>query len=290
MTICYTFKKEVIFCKCDLIYTPNHRLSYNFTESRETKEMTDHEFIKSFSFNILNHGRYHHTDNSKGVLYHYIGCLISGNAVLATKSERIEVEPGELFYIPNGCKYHSYWFASDSEVKFYSFAFSYFPKSQSKSYVLQKLSADADTEAIFSRLTENISVSASSVGLLYTLLGKTEPSMIYVSSDPRSEVLDRATALLTEDPEISINELSRLCSVSESTLYGLFKRHLGRTPSYMRNRIRCEKARTLLETTDTPIEDISRILGFSSSSYFRKIFFEHTRSTPRDVRKNARHI
>jgi AraC-like DNA-binding protein len=114
--------------------------------------------------------------------------------------------------------------------------------------------------------------------------------MIYVSSDPRSEVLDRATSLLREDPEISIGELSRLCSVSESTLYGLFKRYLGKTPNCMRNSIRCEKARLLLETTDMPVEEISRVLGFSSSSYFRKIFFEHTHSTPRDVRKNARHI
>ena len=38
--------------------------------------------------------------------------------------------------------------------------------------------------------------------------------------------------------------------------------------------------------TDLSVEDISRLLGFSSSSYFRKVFFAGTKKTPREYRRS----
>ena len=38
--------------------------------------------------------------------------------------------------------------------------------------------------------------------------------------------------------------------------------------------------------TDKKIEEISSMLNFSSSSYFRKILKQHTGKTPREIRKN----
>jgi len=49
----------------------------------------------------------------------------------------------------------------------------------------------------------------------------------------------------------------------------------------------CKKSIDLLQTTDLPIEEISGMMGFSSSSYFRKVLKEHTGKTPHEIRKDA---
>ena len=51
----------------------------------------------------------------------------------------------------------------------------------------------------------------------------------------------------------------------------------------------CERAAELLITTDLSVEEISAMLSFSSSSYFRKIFKKHTGQTPLQIRKNTKY-
>ncbi|MBQ4116900.1 MAG: helix-turn-helix domain-containing protein [Clostridia bacterium] len=54
--------------------------------------------------------------------------------------------------------------------------------------------------------------------------------------------------------------------------------------------ILCEKAVTLLTTTDKSVQEISDMHGFSSTSYFRKILYRYTNNTPRDIRKKTEKI
>jgi AraC-like DNA-binding protein len=48
-----------------------------------------------------------------------------------------------------------------------------------------------------------------------------------------------------------------------------------------------EAAKDLLVSTDQPVEEISRMLNFSSSVYFRKCFKEHFGISPRQMRKDC---
>lgn len=45
-----------------------------------------------------------------------------------------------------------------------------------------------------------------------------------------------------------------------------------------------QNALDLLAHTDLTIEEISSKVGFSSSNYFRKVFFDITGKTPKEVR------
>ena len=47
-------------------------------------------------------------------------------------------------------------------------------------------------------------------------------------------------------------------------------------------------ARMALETTDTPMQDIARHLGFGSAAYFTRFIAAHTRHTPTELRRSAR--
>ena len=72
--------------------------------------------------------------------------------------------------------------------------------------------------------------------------------------------------------------------LKEATLYTAFKRH-GSTPNQTRQKLLVKQAKQLLTTTDSSVQTISDQLGFSSSSYFRKILRRYTGKTPMQIRK-----
>lgn len=82
-----------------------------------------------------------------------------------------------------------------------------------------------------------------------------------------------------------MEQVASYCGVSQTALYNAFRQQLGITPNGMRQGILCEAARELLVTTGLSVEEISSRLGFSSSSYFRKVLFQHTGKTPLAIRK-----
>ena len=73
-------------------------------------------------------------------------------------------------------------------------------------------------------------------------------------------------------------------------MYHLLKTKLGKTPNRLRQEAKCQQAVKLLTCTDLSVEQISTQLGFSSSSYFRKIFHSKVHKTPTAYRKESRNI
>ena len=245
--------------------------------------MNDQQFFKSFAFNEFKRRGFTHVDNSRGIDMHYIGYMKKGSAYIVTADTRIDIGVGDMFYIPKGCRYHSYW--SDPEyVLFDSIGFEYFPKRE-VSYRLQLLSPCGEAIEIYRALSSSLEVNALSVGRLYTLLGLLEGDMEADQSFAKSKALCRALDILYADPFAKMSSVASQLSVSESTLYNLFKDRMGKTPNRVRQEIVCEKAVQMLKNTNLSVEEISESLYFSSSSYFRKVFFSVTGKTPREVRR-----
>ena len=48
-----------------------------------------------------------------------------------------------------------------------------------------------------------------------------------------------------------------------------------------------QKAIELISNTTLSIEEISTKVGFGSSNYFRKVFFQMTDKKPKELRKNS---
>ena len=67
-----------------------------------------------------------------------------------------------------------------------------------------------------------------------------------------------------------------------------FRAAFGTTFSLYLSAWRIEKARELLKTTDLPISDIVRAVGFTDFSYFSKTFREQVGCTPTAYRRNER--
>lgn len=250
--------------------------------------MNNQQFCNSFYFSKITFSREHQTDcaGSPGSPRNYIGMIIKGSGRLVTAEKTLCLQKGEPFFIPMGCKYHSYWFPENGVVSWHSLGFELLPFTGNKKPIIQKITFNKSAERYFENIVSDYSINSGSVGSLYMLLHEFENSLEYKKSNFGGTV-EKALNSVNSNPFQSISEIADNCGVSESTLYAAFRSSVGYSPNYARQKVLCERAIKLLETTDCPIEEISGRLGFSSSSYFRKVLRLHTGLTPREIRKGS---
>ena len=246
--------------------------------------MNDIIFSRSFSFLSHHFTTYHHTDMMQGTTCHHIGYLKHGRAKFVTDSVTHEFNEGDVFFIPCGCKYCSYWYGED-KISFDSYAFTYLPQSSNDTYKLQKLNVTQTARRYIDELSSDKRVNIKTVGLLYMFLGELVSDMEKIKSNKNSALIAKARSYMYSHNEYSVGDIARHCNVSESALYATFRESAGHTPIDEKHSIQTEKAIQLLITTDMSVEQISDKLSFSSPSYMRKILKKKTSKTPREIRK-----
>ncbi len=249
--------------------------------------MNKSNFFKSFHFSIYSFQKYHLTDRTKTPnSCHFFACLIKGNGKIKTKDTELNLAPGEIFFIPKGLRYQSQWFREDGkEVKFFSFGFEFSPSA--KSFDLQKVPCTDKAKEIFKELCEEIPTTEKGIGKLYCFFAEVSENMKETKSPHINPIVRKALEYIAENPTIRNSEIAKLCSISESGLYLIFKKHTGKTPNEIRLEVLCEKAILWLTTTNKSVQEISDTLNFSSTSYFRKVLKKFTGKTPREIRKNS---
>lgn len=244
--------------------------------------MNNQEFYNSFFFTQFQYDKLRHTDNATnhGASHHFIGWLTHGTAKLVSAQNTVHIHAGDIVYIPMGLRYHSYWYPDETGlVHWYSFGCKQLPAEHS--YILQKLQTDT---ALLRQITDHLKDKATNIGLLYSFYAQLLPQMIADTSSIELAV-HRASGYMRQNPHARIEQVASYCGVSQTALYNAFRQQMGITPNTMRQKILCENARELLVTTGLSVEEISSRLGFSSSSYFRKVLFQHTGKTPLAIRK-----
>ena len=252
--------------------------------------MNDIIFYKNFKFKEFNYNREIRCDNSHGVEFHYIGYLKHGSGCIVTESKEIRISAGEMFYIPKGCKYHSCWIPEGDCVRFDSIGFLYFPTPTPNGYRLQKIARDEEIIRAFAPLSESKEHSLASISALYSLLDILKDKMIAAPPDRETALYEDFREHLRRDPRLTVPEYASLCGVSEALLYARVREYSGKTPNELRQEELCRHAAELLRTTDHKVEDICCRLGFSSSNYFRKVFFKVYGKTPSQVRRERNTI
>lgn len=87
------------------------------------------------------------------------------------------------------------------------------------------------------------------------------------------------------DQDLSVAFICQKTFLSTSVLYNLFRKHFHCTVSEYVNAKRVEKAAHLLLTTDLPVKDIARKVGFTDPAYFSKKFKQIQNVQPLQYRK-----
>lgn len=85
---------------------------------------------------------------------------------------------------------------------------------------------------------------------------------------------------------VTVDELSKLCYLSPSRFFYLFKQQTGTSPIVYKNKIACQRsAQDLLNDKTKPIAEIAKEHGFSSVVYFERVFKKIMGKSPSVYRK-----
>lgn len=251
-------------------------------------------FCKSFTFKTISFSGCRHTDNSRGTECHFFARMLKGKGRIVTLDKKeMTVCAGDVFYLPMGLKYHSYWSGDggdDNGVIWESYRFTLLPTRSAKNYKMQKIRVNCEDKEILDRLSKDKEVSPYSVAQLYLFWSHVLPSLSEDISDPKDILMEKAKEYISENPDFKVPELARHCGMSESGLYAFFKSRAGITPIEMKNKMKVEEAVSLLCSTDLSVEEISERLGFGTAAYFRNIVKRYTGKTPMKIRKEEEFI
>jgi signal transduction histidine kinase/AraC-like DNA-binding protein len=107
-------------------------------------------------------------------------------------------------------------------------------------------------------------------------------------SGEAQRLVRKAMAYIHEHfPEpISRRDIARHVSIAEDYLTYCFRQELGTTPIKYLQRYRVNRARSLLRRDENTITEIARMVGFSDSGYFSRIFHRETGMSPESFRRS----
>lgn len=84
--------------------------------------------------------------------------------------------------------------------------------------------------------------------------------------------------------EIDCSTLADICCTSTAQMYRLFKKETNETPISFKNKLRIDRAKTMLLDPSFPVGDISAVLGFENVYYFSRLFKNLTGISPSQFR------
>ncbi len=91
---------------------------------------------------------------------------------------------------------------------------------------------------------------------------------------------------LNIESHISLQLLSQQLNLSQGYISDCFKKHMGMTIMTYAKKIRIERAKVLLITTNSSILEIALTLGFHDQSHFYKVFKSFTNLSPSQYRNS----
>ncbi len=243
----------------------------------------------NFRFLEITRDTYHYSDNRDGSPEHYLAYMLCGRCRIVSPRGTIEAQSGDVFYIPKGLSYQSYWYG-EPKIRFLSFGFQLFPEAAAIPYALQLVPYNQAQQDQLLSLPHTLNPNSQTLSAFYALLASLLPAMNTDTLTRKEEICNAVHQLLRDAPYCTVGQLAKQLGISESSLYGAFKACGKTTPNTLRQEVLCEKAMLLLTTTDNSVQEISDTLNFSSASYFRKILKQHTGFSPRELRSNAKSV
>ena len=236
----------------------------------------------------------HHFDVHSPKISNSIGFITKGCVEFVTSTTRISAQEGDLIYIPEGVRYVSHWHGTP-KICFYSIHFRPLETAVPlwRKIPISKISpADPDgvrekIECMVAFSQAELEVQAKAYALYYQLAALILEAFPEQDIRRLPEALDNALSYANEHftQVQSVKELARVCFLSESRLFHLFREYLHTTPTAYLNNLKIQAAVEMLKKSDKPISQIAASLNFHSDFYFRKVFRQVTGVLPSQFRK-----
>lgn len=231
-----------------------------------------------------------------------IGLILDGEAEFTPcpqgSGESVTVSQGDLILVPITSRYISKWHG-DGGVRYISYHFSFAADSgisEKNGLVLQKITPP-DPEGVrrqFEYAHEHYAGSTAErltvLGEFYAFLASILPELHHTPERKYDERIRRAIEYirLHSEEDLSIPALATMCNISVSHFYTKFREEVGMTPIDYKNSILVSRAtRLLLYGNYDSIEAIADALGFTSATYFRRVFKKVTGKSPSEYKRTA---
>jgi AraC-like DNA-binding protein len=208
--------------------------------------------------------------------------------IVCGDGREMSLDPGDVFYLPIGLSYHSYWYGdeqNDNHVEWDTVAFTHLSELTGRRYAMQVIHTDEAGLSLLEQLLGTPFEPVRTSGLLYLFLAHALPTMQPDVGDVQGARLEHIKTYMAQHLDESVEEVARHCNVSPSALYQLFREKAGMSTTEWKHQVRVERALMLLRSTDLSVEQISEQTGFCSAGYFRRIVKERTGCSPRELRR-----
>ena len=232
--------------------------------------------------------KYHFCRGNSSKRKSRLGVILKGSGTYIYLSQRLKVCEGDVVFIPENIYCYSEWHGDPEIEVVYLSCFLHY---EDYKYGAQIIDSDENIKNDILQISELLSSNQLDIleayskfyRLLKSIITKLKPSGIVID-----KTLETAIGYITKnwDKDISVEDIARECCVSESSIYHLFQRNLGQTPTSFINSIRINVAIEHLENSKYSVSRICELVGFHSENHFRKIFFNLTGTTPLKFRKN----
>ncbi len=236
-------------------------------------------------------------DTTHGKQQTNIGYMKRGSCVFSTAFTRVELNAGDMIYIPEGTRYTSES-TGDPDVLYYCVHLSFRAGKDGTrfdhKFGMQKIDALSNSDfgevtvELHSLLEKGDDLSrVIAIGKFYDMFANVLPHLSAASAPDCSPSVLKALVYIEKHlcEEYSTAELAKECFVSESRLYHLFREEMNTTPVTYKNELRILRSIEYIKSGYKTVEEISEELGFRSASYFRRVFKDITGMTPMEYRK-----
>lgn len=226
--------------------------------------------------------------------YFSVAYIESGKVDFESEHGTEHLEAGDIIFIPQGSRYRSFWKGAPETV-FFSCHFSFSRMSDTfgnRDFRVTKITDLQHRRADFLFLTEHwndptavLDVLSRFYGICHEFYPQLQQKIILQAEEHIREAVLFIESYYAQT--IRIEELAELCHMSCSHFQYCFKKAMGVPPIVYKNSLCISRAAQMLrEEPQQSIEEISRRLGFSSSTYFRRLFQSFTGKTPSSFRKS----
>ena len=220
-----------------------------------------------------------------GFLSPRLAYILRGECIVVfPDSTTMECKEGSVWYLPKNKPYKSIWKSNDY-VEFYAIEFDV--DYISNTYTSFQSLENTNTLDLFKELFENhkknewIKTTIS----FYKILDRILPLLKKDDPEDLSQILPALNYLNENFTEkIKVGDLARMCFMSESRFYQLFKKIIKLSPIEYKNQIKLSHAIKLIISGKT-LEDTCEQLNFTSPSFLRRLIKKYFNKTPKAIKK-----
>lgn len=246
--------------------------------------------IKDFSFKIIDTVRWHWNQHEFSFMNmprpnHGFLTVISGRVDYIIDNRVISLSAGDFIYLPKNSVYKAKFHITEGSVETLLVNFDFFdndifPITPFYNSADPSLQIETALEKLHTLRSDELYLQKAYFYLCLHLFYKSFSEQ-NLSID--SEFILSAKALLQSE-SLSVEDVAKKLSVSNSYFRKKFKDAVGISPSEWRIQKRIETARSLISTTELSISEIALQTGFYDTPYFYKKFYQYMGITPKKYR------